>query len=251
MNILLPALSPTMEQGNLVKWLVKEGQQVNSGDILAEIETDKATMELESPDDGIIQKIIVEEGAENIPVNSPIAVLKVEGEDEETSSNLVEEEKPIKTELEISKNIQSTSVNMSSIFNNQITDNKNWSEIEITMREALNNAIAEEMELDEDVFLLGEEVAEYDGAYKVTQGLLDKFGSKRVLDTPISEHGFTGLAIGAAMAGLKPICEFMTFNFSMQAIDQIINSAAKSLYMSEEKLMFLLFSVVQMVLLQE
>ena len=126
MNILLPALSPTMEQGNLVKWLVKEGQQVNSGDILAEIETDKATMELESPDDGIIQKIIVEEGAENIPVNSPIAVLKVEEEDEEPSSNLVEEEKPVKTELEISKNIQSTSVNMSSIFNNQITDNKNW-----------------------------------------------------------------------------------------------------------------------------
>ena len=232
MNILLPALSPTMEQGNLVKWLVKEGQQVNSGDILAEIETDKATMELESPDDGIIQKIIVEEGAENIPVNSPIAVLKVEGEDEETSSNLVEEEKPIKTELDIPNNIQTTSVNMSSIFNNQITDNKNWSEVEITMREALNNAIAEEMELDDDVFLLGEEVAEYDGAYKVTQGLLDKFGSKRVLDTPISEHGFTGLAIGAAMAGLKPICEFMTFNFSMQAIDQIINSAAKSLYMS-------------------
>src|SRR6056300_1160219 len=232
MNILLPALSPTMEQGNLVKWLVKEGQQVNSGDILAEIETDKATMELESPDDGIIQKIIVEEGAENIPVNSPIAILKVEGEDEETTPIPTKEEKSIKTELDISNNIQSTSVNMSSIFNNQVTDDKNWSEIEITMREALNNAIAEEMELDEDVFLLGEEVAEYDGAYKVTQGLLDKFGSKRVLDTPISEHGFTGLAIGAAMAGLKPICEFMTFNFSMQAIDQIINSAAKSLYMS-------------------
>jgi pyruvate dehydrogenase E1 component beta subunit len=189
-------------------------------------------MELESPDDGIIQKIIVEEGVENIPINSPIAVLKVEGEDEVTSSNPIEEEKSIKAELEISNDIQSTSVNMSSIFNNQLTDNKNWNEIEITMREALNNAIAEEMKLDEDVFLLGEEVAEYDGAYKVTQGLLDKFGSKRVLDTPISEHGFTGLAIGAAMAGLKPICEFMTFNFSMQAIDQIINSAAKSLYMS-------------------
>ena len=182
MNILLPALSPTMEQGNLVKWLVKEGQQVNSGDILAEIETDKATMELESPDDGTIQKIIVEEGAENIPVNSPIAVLKVEGEDEETNPNPIEEERSIKTELDISNNIQSTSVKMSSIFNNQVNDNKNWSEIEITMREALNNAIAEEMELDEDVFLLGEEVAEYDGAYKVTQGLLDKFGSKRVLD---------------------------------------------------------------------
>jgi pyruvate dehydrogenase E1 component beta subunit len=170
-----------MEQGNLVKWLVKEGQQVNSGDILAEIETDKATMELESPDDGIIQKIIVEEGAENIPVNSPIAVLKVEGEDEETISNPIKEEKSIKTELEISIDIQSNSINMSSIFNNQATDNRNWNEIEITMREALNNAIAEEMKLDEDVFLLGEEVAEYDGAYKVTQGLLDKFGSKESL----------------------------------------------------------------------
>ncbi len=233
MNILLPALSPTMEQGNLVKWLVKEGQQVNSGDILAEIETDKATMELDSPDDGIIQKIIVEEGTENIPVNSPIAVLKVEGEDEDSSSiSIVEEEKSTKTQANISNDIKSTSVSMSSIFNNQVADDKNWTEIEITMREALNNAISEEMELDEDVFLLGEEVAEYDGAYKVTQGLLDKFGSKRVLDTPISEHGFAGIAIGAAMAGLKPICEFMTFNFAMQAIDQIVNSAAKSLYMS-------------------
>ena len=162
MNILLPALSPTMEQGNLVKWLVKEGQQVNSGDILAEIETDKATMELESPDDGIIQKIIVEEGAENISVNSPIAVLKVEGEDEDSSSNTIVEEKSPNSEINISNDIQSTSVNISSIFNNQVADDKNWSEKEITMREALNNAIAEEMELDKDVFLLGEEVAEYD-----------------------------------------------------------------------------------------
>ena len=228
----MPALSPTMTEGNLSKWLVKEGDKVNSGDVIAEIETDKATMELESPDDGIIQKIIVEEGAENISVNSPIAVLKVEGEDEDSSSNSIVEEKSPKSEVNISNDIQSTSVNISSIFNNQVADDKNWNENEITMREALNNAIAEEMELDKDVFLLGEEVAEYDGAYKVTQGLLDKFGSERVLDTPISEHGFTGLAIGAAMAGLKPICEFMTFNFSMQAIDQIINSAAKSLYMS-------------------
>ena len=232
MNILLPALSPTMEQGNLVKWLVKEGQQVNSGDILAEIETDKATMELESPDDGIIEKIIVEEGSENIPVNSPIAILKVDGEDELPNSGLVVNEKSSEAEVNIPNDIQSTSVSISSIFNNQVADDKNWSEKEISMREALNEAISEEMDLDKDVFLLGEEVAEYDGAYKVTQGLLDKFGSKRVLDTPISEHGFTGLAIGAAMAGLKPICEFMTFNFSMQAIDQIINSAAKSLYMS-------------------
>ena len=156
MNILLPALSPTMEQGNLVKWLVKEGQQVNSGDILAEIETDKATMELESPDDGIIQKIIVEEGSENISVNSPIAVLKVEGEDEDPSSNTIVEEKSPKSEVNISNDIQSTSVNISSIFNNQVADDKNWNENEITMREALNNAIAEEMELDKDVFLLGE-----------------------------------------------------------------------------------------------
>ena len=154
MNILLPALSPTMEQGNLVKWLVKEGQQVNSGDILAEIETDKATMELESPDDGIIQKIIVEEGTENISVNSPIAVLKVEGEDEDSSSNSIVEEKSPKSEVNISNDIQSTSVNISSIFNNQVADDKNWNEKEITMREALNNAIAEEMELDKDVFLL-------------------------------------------------------------------------------------------------
>ncbi|GIR65937.1 MAG: hypothetical protein CM15mP70_10440 [Pelagibacteraceae bacterium] len=141
MNILLPALSPTMEQGNLVKWLVKEGQQVNSGDILAEIETDKATMELESPDDGIIQKIIVEEGAENISVNSPIAVLKVEGEDEDSSSNSIVEEKSPKSEVNISNDIQSTSVNISSIFNNQVADDKNWNEKEITMREALNKLL--------------------------------------------------------------------------------------------------------------
>ena len=185
MNILLPALSPTMEQGNLVKWLVKEGQKVNSGDILAEIETDKATMELESPDDGIIQKIIVEEGSENILVNSPIAILKVDGDDKEPNSGLVVNEKSSEPEVNIPNDIQSTSVNISSIFNNQVTVDKNWSEKEITMREALNDAIAEEMDLDKDVFLLGEEVAEYDGAYKVTQGLLDKFGSKRVLDTPI------------------------------------------------------------------
>jgi len=228
MKILLPALSPTMETGNLVKWLVEEGQKVNSGDLIAEIETDKATMELEAPDDGTINQLVVSEGTENIKVNSLIAILDVEGEDLENdvtpSDEIVTKEQP-------KKDVDS-SISMNSIINSSEESNSNWTEVEITMREALNQAIEEEMNRDKDVFLLGEEVAEYNGAYKVTQGLLDKFGKKRVLDTPISEHGFTGLAIGAAMAGLKPICEFMTFNFSMQAIDQIINSAAKSLYMS-------------------
>ena len=228
MKIFLPALSTTMETGNLVKWLVEEGQKVNSGDLLAEIETDKATMELEAPDDGTINQLVVSEGTENIKVNSLIAILDVEGEDSENdvipSDEIVTKEQP-------KKDINS-SIIMNSIINSSEENNSNWTEVEITMREALNQAIEEEMNRDKDVFLLGEEVAEYNGAYKVKQGLLDKFGKKRVLDTPISEHGFTGLAIGAAMAGLKPICEFMTFNFSMQAIDQIINSAAKSLYMS-------------------
>ena len=228
MKILLPALSPTMETGNLVKWLVEEGQKVNSGDIIAEIETDKATMELEAPDDGILKQLVVSEGTENIKVNSLIAILDVEGEDEESEDKSFDE---VAQKEELKKDIDS-SISMLSIANESEESNSSWTEVEITMREALNQAIEEEMTRDKDVFLLGEEVAEYNGAYKVTQGLLDKFGNKRVLDTPISEHGFTGLAIGAAMAGLKPICEFMTFNFSMQAIDQIINSAAKSLYMS-------------------
>ena len=230
MKILLPALSPTMETGNLVKWLVEEGQKVNSGDIIAEIETDKATMELEAPDDGVLKQLIISEGTENIKVNSPIAILDVEDEDEdeENESKSLNESTP----KEQTKKDINESISMNSIMNDLDESDSKWTEVEITMREALNQAIEEEMTLDKDVFLLGEEVAEYNGAYKVTQGLLDKFGNKRVLDTPISEHGFTGLAIGAAMAGLKPICEFMTFNFSMQAIDQIINSAAKSLYMS-------------------
>ena len=234
MKILLPALSPTMETGNLVKWLVKEGDDVLSGDILAEIETDKATMELESPDDGKIEKILVKEGSENISVNTEIALLSVEGEEiEEKIEKPIESSPPVITNGADTK-IKENNISMGSLLKEQSDslETKDWSEKEITMREALNQAIEEEMILDKDVFLLGEEVAEYDGAYKVTQGLLDKFGSKRVLDTPISEHGFTGLAIGAAMSGLKPICEFMTFNFSMQAIDQIVNSAAKSLYMS-------------------
>jgi len=234
MKITLPALSPTMETGNLVKWLVKENDDVKSGDVIAEIETDKATMELEAPDDGIISKIIILENTQDVKVNTVIAILKIEGEAEEV-------------EIEVGKSNPDSSTNLDEVIavvnpKNEIKINfadassddlsKKWTEKEITMREALNSAIEEEMNLDKDVFLLGEEVAEYEGAYKITQGLLQKFGKDRVLDTPISEHGFAGLAIGAAMSGLKPICEFMTFNFSMQAIDQVINSAAKSLYMS-------------------
>ena len=233
MKILLPALSPTMETGNLVKWIVKEGQTVSSGDILAEIETDKATMELEAPEDGQISKILISEGSENIPVNTPLAILSIEGEEHEILEN--NNSKEINTssaQVTIPNQLFNDKIEIIPNYSNTSEDIKKYTEKEMTMREALNLAIEEEMSVDKDIFILGEEVAQYDGAYKVTQGLLEKFGSKRVLDTPISEHGFTGLAVGAAMAGLKPICEFMTFNFSMQAIDQIINSAAKTLYMS-------------------
>ena len=233
MKILLPALSPTMETGNLVKWIVKEGQTVSSGDILAEIETDKATMELEAPEDGQISKILISEGSENIPVNTPLAILSIEGEEHEILENNNSKEINTSSAQEaIPNQLLNDKIEIIPNYSNTSEDIKKYTEKEMTMREALNLAIEEEMSADKDIFILGEEVAQYDGAYKVTQGLLEKFGSKRVLDTPISEHGFTGLAVGAAMAGLKPICEFMTFNFSMQAIDQIINSAAKTLYMS-------------------
>jgi|TARA_B110000503_G_scaffold143644_1_gene246594 pyruvate dehydrogenase E1 component beta subunit len=236
MKITLPALSPTMETGNLVKWLVKENQEVKSGEVLAEIETDKATMELESPDDGVITKILVPENSENVKVNTEIAILKIEGEEEgEDRVDIEISKKPKDQEKEltsIDKDLPVNEIKFNFNDDQDIELSKTWTEKEMTMREALNTAISEEMHLDKDVFLLGEEVAEYEGAYKITQDLLNQFGKDRVLDTPISEHGFTGLAIGAAMAGLKPICEFMTFNFSMQAIDQVINSAAKSLYMS-------------------
>ena len=233
MKILLPALSPTMETGNLVKWIVKEGQSVSSGDILAEIETDKATMELEAPEDGQLSKILISEGSENIPVNTPLAVLTIEGEEQELlEDNNSKEINTSSAQVTIPNQLFNDKIEIIPNYSNTSEDIKTYTEKEMTMREALNLAIEEEMSADKDIFILGEEVAQYDGAYKVTQGLLEKFGSKRVLDTPISEHGFTGLAVGAAMAGLKPICEFMTFNFSMQAIDQIINSAAKTLYMS-------------------
>ena len=205
-NIKMPALSPTMTSGTLTKWLVKEGDNVKSGDIIAEIETDKATMELESIDDGIVNKILFEEGEQNIEVGTVIAKI---GDDDHNDKEII-----------------SILPNISKDENLILTKNT------ITVREALRDAMAEEMRLDQNIFVMGEEVAEYQGAYKVTQGLLEEFGKKRVIDTPITEQGFAGLGVGAAFGGLKPIIEFMTFNFSMQAIDQIINSAAKTLYMS-------------------
>ena len=223
-EILMPALSPTMTEGNLTKWLVKEGQEIKAGDVIAEIETDKATMEVETVDEGFIEKLLYKEGDNNIPVNKPIALISAAknsstqkmDQNIEDSSKIVNQEKvEIKENKPISENV-----------------NTDLNKDQITMRQAIRDTIAEEMRKDKKVFILGEEVAEYQGAYKVTQGLLDEFGKKRVIDTPISEHGFTGLAVGAAFKGLFPIVEFMTFNFSMQAIDQIINSAAKTLYMS-------------------
>ena len=205
-NIKMPALSPTMTSGTLAKWLVKEGDNVKSGDIIAEIETDKATMELESIDDGIVNKILFKEGEQNIEVGTVIAKI---GDDDQNNDE---------------------TISILPIINKD--ENLILTKKTITVREALRDAMAEEMRLDQNIFVMGEEVAEYQGAYKVTQGLLEEFGEKRVIDTPITEQGFAGLGVGAAFGGLKPIIEFMTFNFSMQAIDQIINSAAKTLYMS-------------------
>ncbi len=219
-EILMPALSPTMEEGTLSKWLVKEGDTVTSGDLIAEIETDKATMEVEAVDDGKIGKLLVAEGSEGIKVNTPIAILNDAKESPHTTIKTIAEKPYI--EKEIVKN------NVFSGNQNNLEPNSSV----ITVREALRNAMAEEMRLDKKVFVMGEEVAEYQGAYKVTQGLLEEFGDKRVYDTPITEHGFAGIGVGAAFGNLSPIVEFMTFNFAMQAMDQIINSAAKTLYMS-------------------
>ena len=227
-EILMPALSPTMEEGKLAKWLVKEGDKVSAGDIIAEIETDKATMEFEAVDEGILAKIIVAEGTEGVLVNSPIAMMA-----DEATENTVDV-KPI--EKNVQTDASSTRAELKSHETPLSGMEAEWgADIQTktqTVREAIRDAMAEEMRRDETVYLMGEEVAEYQGAYKVSQGLLDEFGSKRVIDTPITEHGFTGIAVGSAFAGLRPIVEFMTFNFSMQAIDQIINSAAKTLYMS-------------------
>lgn len=221
----MPALSPTMEEGKLSKWLIKEGDKVSAGDIIAEIETDKATMEFEAVDEGIVSKIIVDEGAEGVLVNSPIAII--------TDGSSVD--------IKVHEEVTHTGTNLSKAkVSNQVKPlddmEPEWGpDVQTktqTVREAIRDAMAEEMRRDETVYLMGEEVAEYQGAYKVSQGLLDEFGSKRVIDTPITEHGFSGIAVGSAFAGLRPIVEFMTFNFSMQAIDQIINSAAKTRYMS-------------------
>ena len=220
----MPALSPTMTEGNLTKWLVSEGQEVKAGDIIAEIETDKATMEVEAVDEGFVEKLLYKEGDKNIPVNKPIAIISAE----QTSKTKNQDQK-----IEQSLNIENEEINeIKKSISNAEKKTVALDKEQITMRQAIRDTIAEEMRKDKKVFILGEEVAEYQGAYKVTQGLLEEFGEKRVIDTPISEQGFTGLAIGAAFKGLSPIVEFMTFNFSMQAIDQIINSAAKTLYMS-------------------
>jgi len=229
-QVLMPALSPTMTEGTLAKWLIKEGDHIRSGDLIAEIETDKATMEIEATEDGIIGKLLIEEGQENVKVNVSIAIILEEGEDinntniEISSSDDIEPEINLKSEEKIVTDILPKK--------HENSAEKDINPKEITVREALRDAMAEEMRTDKNVFLMGEEVAEYQGAYKISQGLLEEFGDSRVIDTPITEHGFTGLGVGAAFGGLRPIVEFMTFNFAMQAMDHLINSAAKTLYMS-------------------
>jgi len=241
-EILMPALSPTMEEGTLAKWLVKEGDTVSSGDIMAEIETDKATMEFEAVDEGTIGKILIDAGTEGVKVNTPIAVLLEEGEDASdidsaSSAAPAEQTKADDSDETKSDNAPAAAKPDAEAPKAPETDTTpDWPEgtklKQQTVREALRDAMAEEMRRDEDVFLIGEEVAEYEGAYKISQGLLDEFGAKRIIDTPITEHGFAGIGVGAAFGGLRPIVEFMTWNFAMQAIDHILNSAAKTLYMS-------------------
>ncbi len=233
-QILMPALSPTMTEGKLAKWLKKEGDAIKAGDIIAEIETDKATMEVEAVDEGTLSKILVAEGTENVAVNTPIASLTGEGESADAApapeAKAPEPKAPEKTEAPKPESKAPAGAPKAAVI--EAEAEFTGKHVQLTVREALRDAMAEEMRRDKDVFLLGEEVAEYQGAYKVSQGLLDEFGAQRVIDTPITEMGFAGLAVGAALTGLKPIVEFMTFNFAMQAIDQIINSAAKTLYMS-------------------
>jgi len=236
-EVLMPALSPTMEEGTLAKWLVKEGDTVNAGDIMAEIETDKATMEFEAVDEGIVGKILIAEGTEGVRVNTPIAVLVEEGESVEDAEQTAPPQQLVaKDKAQSSEDQAAAGMSHPEPARAIAKAETPWPEgtktRQTTVREALRDAMAEEMRRDGDVFLMGEEVGEYQGAYKISQGLLDEFGARRVMDTPITEHGFTGIAVGAAFGGLRPIVEFMTFNFAMQAIDQIINSAAKTLYMS-------------------
>jgi pyruvate dehydrogenase E1 component subunit beta len=236
-NILMPALSPTMEEGKLAKWLKKVGDSVKSGDVIAEIETDKATMEVEAIDEGKLTQILVPEGAENVKVNTPIAVILADGEAAPPPVNKAEEKteakaepKPAPAKAEAKTEAPPAPTVTPALKDPEIPEGTEM--ISMTVREALRRAMSEEMRRDKDVFLIGEEVGQYQGAYKISQGMLDEFGPERIVDTPITEHGFTGLSVGAAFAGLKPIVEFMTFNFAMQAMDQIINSAAKTLYMA-------------------
>jgi pyruvate dehydrogenase E1 component beta subunit len=249
-EVLMPALSPTMEKGNLAKWLKKEGDTVKSGDVIAEIETDKATMEVEAVDEGTLGKILVPEGTNDVAVNTPIAVILAEGEDKTALTDgkgapagvaAAQPKVPVSAQADREpvkqapapappKAVTVTPPPAQAMPDPDVPDGTEM--VTMTMREALRDAMAEEMRRDGDVFVIGEEVAEYQGAYKVTQGLLQEFGARRVIDTPITEHAFAGLGVGAALAGLKPIVEFMTFNFAMQAMDHIINSAAKTRYMS-------------------
>ncbi len=243
-EVLMPALSPTMEKGNLAKWLKKEGDAVKSGDVIAEIETDKATMEVEAADEGTLGKILIPEGTADVAVNTPIAVILGDGEDKSAIKDVkltplqqaAELAPAVKADVKAPEAPVPKKESAPPPPESKAAPDPDIPEgtemVTMTMREALRDAMAEEMRRDADVFVLGEEVAEYQGAYKVTQGLLQEFGAKRVIDTPITEHGFAGLGVGAALAGLKPIVEFMTFNFAMQAMDHLINSAAKTLYMS-------------------
>ena len=248
-QVLMPALSPTMEKGNLSKWLKKEGEAIKSGDVIAEIETDKATMEVEATDEGTLGKILIPEGTADVAVNTPIATILADGE---SASDLGKTPAPAKQEKATQaaapvpeapaaearsapapKEQSAAAPAAPKAVTEPDPEVPEGTEmVTMTIREALRDAMAEEMRRDPDVFIMGEEVAEYQGAYKVSQGLLQEFGARRVIDTPITEHGFAGIGVGAAMTGLKPIVEFMTFNFAMQAMDQIINSAAKTLYMS-------------------
>ncbi|KXV34496.1 pyruvate dehydrogenase complex E1 component subunit beta [Gluconobacter thailandicus] len=230
--ILMPALSPTMTEGTIARWLRQPGEAVKSGDVIAEIETDKATMEVEAVEDGVLGKVLVPEGSESVAVNTPIAVLLEEGEDADAAESVTRSADPA-AGAPVAIETPSAPAIVEAPAIKQAEEEKDWGETKnITVREALRDAMAAELRRDEDVFLMGEEVAQYQGAYKISQGLLDEFGEKRVIDMPITEHGFTGMAVGAALTGLKPIVEFMTMNFSLQAIDHIINSAAKTLYMS-------------------
>jgi len=242
-QVLMPALSPTMEKGNLSKWLKKEGEPIKSGDVIAEIETDKATMEVEATDEGTLGKILIPEGTADVAVNTPIATILADGENASdlgkaaapAKQDKAAESAPPAADLKsapVPKDEASAPAAPQTLVEPDPEVPEGTEMVTMTVREALRDAMAEEMRRDPDVFIMGEEVAEYQGAYKVSQGLLQEFGARRVIDTPITEHGFAGIGVGAAMAGLKPIVEFMTFNFAMQAMDQIINSAAKTLYMS-------------------